>query len=204
MKKMREKVDWEAIKRQLGTDRQSLERNFAPSAEACRQILQARAVQLAREARKENERDQEIEILEFLIAGERYAFEVVWVREATVLKDLTPLPGTPPFVLGIANVRGHILSVIDLRRFFDLPAKGLTQLNKVVILRNESMEFGVLTDEIVGVAKLAASALQDSLPTLTGVRAEYLRGVTADRLVLLDAQKLLNDENIIVNEEISA
>jgi purine-binding chemotaxis protein CheW len=197
-------IDWEQVRRQLQADRETLERNFAPSADACARILQERAAILAREPDADNQPAHEFEVLEFVVAGERYAFKTEWVREVNVLKDLTALPGTPPFVFGIANVRGRILSVIDLRRFFELPEKGLTQLNRVVILRSETMEFGVLADDIVGVWKLAADTLQDSLPTLTGVRAEYLLGVTAGRLALLDAERLLGDKNIVVNREVTA
>jgi purine-binding chemotaxis protein CheW len=197
-------IDWEQVRRQLQADRETLERNFAPSADACARILQERAAILARETDADSRPAREFKVLEFIVAGERYAFETRWVREVNVLKDLTTIPGTPSFVFGIANVRGRILSVIDLRRFFELPERGLTQLNKVVILHNESMEFGVLADDIAGVDTLDATALQDALPTLTGVRAEYLLGVTAGRLALLDAERLLGDKNIVVNREVAA
>ena len=97
-------------------------------------------------------------------------------------------------------MRGKALSVIDLKKFFDLPEKGLGDLNKVIVLSSAAMEFGVLADVIVGIKKIRLSDLQPSLPTLTGIRKDYLKGVTGDRLVVLDAGKILSDKKIVVNE----
>ena len=136
------------------------------------------------------------------MAYERYGIESTYVSEVYPLKDLTPLPCTPAFVLGIINVRGQIISVLDLKKFFDLPEKGLTDLNKVIILRNEEMEFGILADVILGVVNVPLSYLQPTLPTLTGIREEYLKGITGERLVILDAGKLLSSRKIVVHEEV--
>ena len=99
-------------------------------------------------------------------------------------------------------MRGQILSIIDLKKFFDLPEKGLTDLNKVIVVQREGMAFGILADVILGVRRIAPQDLQPSLPTLTGIRAEYLRGVTKERLVVLDVGKILLDKNIVVQEEV--
>ena len=123
------------------------------------------------------------------------------MREVYPLNDLTPVPCTPPFVLGIINVRGQIISVIDLKKLFGLPEKGLGDFNKVIILKSDTMEFGVLADVIVGFRTMPLAGLQQIIPTLTGVREEYLLGVTEDRLIVLDAEKILSDEKIVINEE---
>lgn len=163
-------------------------------------VLRERAERLAREPQAV-EADQRLEIVEFLLSGERYAIESLFIREVYPLKELTPLPCTPPYVLGIVNMRGKILSVIDMRRFFDLPDQGLSDLNKVIIVHGAGMEFGILADAILGVSTISARELQPTLPTLTEIRGEYLKGVTRERLVLLDAGKMLSDRRIIVHEE---
>jgi len=165
-------------------------------------ILKARAVALAREPAKSGEEEERIEIVEFLLADERYAIESHYIGEVYPLKDLTPLPCTPAFVLAVINMRGKILSVIDLRTFFDLPNRGLSDLNKVVVLHDGAMEFGVLADAIIAARWIPRSSLLSSLPTLTEVRAEYLMGVTEERLVVLDGGKILSDKGIVVHEEI--
>jgi purine-binding chemotaxis protein CheW len=65
------------------------------------------------------------------------------------------------------------------------------------------MEFGILADSIIGVRTIPLTELQPSLPTLNGVREEYLKGVSKDRTVVLDGKKLLSDRKLIVHEEIA-
>jgi len=163
-------------------------------------ILKERAKALAKKP-EEKEQGESIEVVEFMLASERYGVESSYVREVYPLREFTPVPCTPAFVLGIINVRGQILSVVDIRKFYELPEKGISELNKVIILRNSKNEFGILADEILGARQLLLHELQPSLPTLTGIRAEYLRGVTKEQLVVLDAEKILSDKKITVHEE---
>ncbi|MBI5446920.1 MAG: purine-binding chemotaxis protein CheW [Deltaproteobacteria bacterium] len=174
---------------------------WIPTQEERRRILRQRARALARVPEREPAGER-LQVVEFLVSSERYGIESAYVGEVYPLKDLAPIPCTPPFVLGVVNVRGRILSVLDLRKFFDLPEKGPSDLNKVLILGDGAMEFGVLADEILGFRSLPADALQPSLPTLTEVRAEYLKGVTRERLVVLDGSKILSDPRIVVHEEV--
>ena len=195
-------LDWREVEQHLETARAAMERGWAPDAEEAKRILKARARALAHEPAKDEADDDYIEVVEFVLAYEQYAVETRHVREIHPLEHLTPLPCTPAFVLGIVNVRGEILSVIDLRKFFDLPEKGLTDLNKVIVLESENMLFGVLADAVIGARRVRVADIQPSLPTLTGVREAYLMGVTAERTVILDAEKLLADEKIIVQEQV--
>lgn len=200
-KKTNKTIDWREAERRLETARVAIEHIWAPTAEATQRILKERAQTLAREAVPAEAADAGIEVIEFLLAHEWYAVESKYVREVYPLEELTPLPCTPSFVLGIVNLRGEILSVIDIKKFFGLPEKGLTNLNKVIMLESEDMAFGILADAINGVRRIPRASIQPSLPTLTGIREDYLLGVTAERVVILDAEKLLTDEKLIVSEQ---
>lgn len=178
-----------------------LEANATPTPEEKKKILKQRAKHLARPRETDVRELGQLEIVEFLLAYERYAIESSWVREVYPLKELTPLPGTPAFVSGIINVRGRIVSVLDMKSFFDLPPKGLTDLNKVIIVGDGQMEFGLLADAVCGVSHVPLQEIQPPLPTLTGIRQEYLKGLTSQRLVILDVAKILSDPGIIVREE---
>jgi purine-binding chemotaxis protein CheW len=195
-------IDWSEVKQRLEAARIATERIWAPTDEETQRILQERAQTLAREAVPAETADASIEVIEFLLAHERYAVASEYVREVYPLEDITPLPCTPAFVLGIVNLRGEILSVIDIKKFFDLPEKGLTNLNKVIVLESADMVFGIVADAISGVRRIQRADIQPSLPTLTGIREDYLQGVTAERVVILDAEKLLNDEKLIVQEQV--
>jgi purine-binding chemotaxis protein CheW len=169
-----------------------------------RHILRARAEALARAPEQAPVAATLLELMEFRLAEERYAIETRSVREVCLLKDLTPLPCTPPFVLGVVNVRGRIVPVLDLKKFFDLPEPGLTDLHRIILVGGQDLELGLLADSVVGVASIPADSLQPSLPTLTGIRSDYLKGLTAERVVVLDVARLLADPRIIVDEEVES
>ena len=194
-----ERIDWNRVHERIAETNAAIDKGFAPGPEKLKEILRARADELARDPRREDA--EHVEIVEFMLANERYGLESCYVREVYPLRDYTPLPCTPPFVLGLINVRGRIISVIDIGKFFDMPEKGIGELNNVLIVRDSKMEFGILADSIVGVRKIAVERIQPSLPTLGGIRGEFLRGVTGEPLAVLDASKLLADRNIIVHEE---
>jgi len=166
------------------------------------QILRSRARVLARPPQLAETAGSSLEVLEFRLARESYAVETRHVQEVYPLKNLTQLPCTPPFVLGVVNVRGRITPVIDIKKFFDLPDKGLTDLHRIILIRGGGLELGLLADVIVSVRRVALDSLQACLPSLTGIRAEYLKGVTAERLVVLDLDRLLADPKIVVNETV--
>ncbi|TAN51601.1 MAG: purine-binding chemotaxis protein CheW [Methylococcaceae bacterium] len=195
-------IDWREVELYMEAALAAIENGWTPTPEQTWQILKQRAKALAQEPEPSAAAGEHVECLTFHLAHEAYAVEARFVREVCPLEHLTPLPCTPPFVLGIVNLRGEILSVLDLKKFFGLPEKGLTDLNKVIVLQSGGMHFGVLADAICGVHRLARRDLQPPLPTLTGIHEDYLLGVTAQRLIFLDAAKLLANERLIVHEQV--
>ena len=195
------KVDWTEVHRHLEATTAAMERVITPGIDDKKRLLKERARTLAQEDVEVYAGLQYLEVVEFRLAGEVYGIETSYIREVYPLKELVPIPGTPPFFLGITSVRGQILSVIDIKRFFDLPDKGLTELDKVVIVRSGEVELGIRADVVLGMRSIPRGDIQPSLPTLIGVRDKYLRGVTKDAVIILDIQKLLADENLIVHAE---
>jgi len=195
-------LDWAEVHHRLEAARIAAEQGWRPTPEETQRILRDRAKELAREAAAGDESRAFLEVIEFLVASERYGIESQHVREVYPVRDLTVLPCVPPHVLGVINVRGRIVSVVDLKRFFELPEKGLTDLNKAIIVSAAEMELGLLADAVVGLRRIPARDLQPSLPTLTEIRAEYLKGVCGDRLVVLDAEKILSDPKLVVHQQV--
>lgn len=165
-----------------------------------REVLRARARLLARPVRGEVTSAGNWDVLEFKLSKERYAIEQSMVREVVPLRDLTPLPCTPPFVSGIVSIRGHIVAVIDIKTLFDLPASGIADLHVVIVLKDEDADVGILADVVVGMRSVRPSDCQPSLPALTGTRARYVKGVTDDHVVILDAAAILADPALVVND----
>lgn len=164
-------------------------------------LLLARAKDLARETHAAAADDGDaLEVLEFGLSDETYAFELSHVREVGDLVELTPLPGVPDRVPGITCLRGQIIAVVDLRKIFQLAERGLRDSRQVIVLQSANMEFGVLAERVAGVRRLPLAGLQASLPTLTEVRAAYLKGIAADGTVVLSAAKLLADPQLVVQQ----
>jgi len=193
-------IDWGKIHLRIESVKTAIESGYTPGSEEKKKILKKRAELFAREP-EDIKKDEYIEVVEFILALEHYGIESHYIREVYPLKDYTPIPCTPPFVFGLLNVRGQVISIVNIKKFFDMPEKGLSDLNKVIIVQGNKMEFGILADSIIGVRNIALSEIQAPMPTLTGMREEFLKGVTEERMVILDAGKLLSDKNIIVHEE---
>jgi purine-binding chemotaxis protein CheW len=196
-----EPVGWTEARGKIAEMQVAIEIGFVPTPEQETEILKERAKALAEEPKAADVEADWLEVVEFDLAGESYALPLSQVREVSLLKELTPVPCTPPFVLGIINLRGEIRVVIDLKKFFNLPEKGITDLNKIIIIQNDEMQLGILADSIRSVRRVRIDDLQPALPTMTGIRVEHLRGVTSDRVVILDSGKILSDKRIIVDEQ---
>lgn len=195
-------IPWAEVHRRLEKVRVALERGFSPSSEEERAILKARAAELARKPEASRSEAQLLRVVAFELADESYAFELTSVREVCLFRELTPVPCTPPFVAGIVNLRGEIRTVIDLRRLFDLPPRTGTDANRILIIQDAEMRLGVLADAVRGVRCVHLEDLQVTLPTLTGIRAAYLRGVTSDRIAVLDAKRIVGDDRLLVRDEV--
>jgi purine-binding chemotaxis protein CheW len=167
-----------------------------------KRILRERAKQLAQERTVKQKAGTYREILEFSLASERYGLDVAEIQEIRPLQQYTQIPCTPAFVFGIINVRGRILSIIDLKKFFGLSDQGITNLNKVIILKNESMEFGILIDSVAGFRRVTPCEVHAAPATLSGIGAEYVSGITSEGMIILDSRKILSDKNIVVNETV--
>ena len=196
------RINWPQIHERLERARRALERGFELSPERQRELLKERARLLARPPQAVAPPEERLEVIEFRLGQTHYAIETQFAREVWSLRELTPVPCTPAFVRGVVNVRGRILSVLDLRRFFDLPLGGLSDLNKVIILRAAALEFGILADQVLGVRLLPVSELHAVTAAQAGIQAEYVRGVTGDTLLVLAADRLLADPRLIVREEV--
>ncbi len=154
-----------------------------------------------------------LDLLVFWLGKERYGVPVSYIREIYPLEQLTPVPRTPSFVAGVFSARGRILSVIDLSAFFELPAIKQSAQTKIIVVadsdlsagnmqRNNILEVGILADEVADVVTIFKEDIQPPLTTHTGLRAEYIQGITSDLLVVLNLDALLSDHRLIIQEEL--
>ncbi|HUX13601.1 MAG TPA: chemotaxis protein CheW [Spirochaetia bacterium] len=193
-------IDWNAIRSRMEGLTASLGRPKTSGAEAARTILKERAVLLAKKPDEARPAAEFLDLLAFQLSGEKYGLDPRLVNEVCGLIQLTPLPGLPDFVLGIMNLRGRIVSVIDLGKLFGLPERGLTDTDRVIIVGDGTMEFGLLANGVSGILTIPFAAIQESPPTLTGIRRDLLLGVTPDGVAVLDLSRMLSDERVLVGD----
>lgn len=141
-----------------------------------------------------------MDVLEFRLAHERYAVETSWVREVHALRSITPLPCTPAFVSGVVHLRGQLITVIDLRRFFGLPRVGLADLHRIVRLGAGPVELGVLADLHLDLMSLDPRQLRPASQAPAGLDARFVRGVSPAGAVVLDAAAILADPRLAIDE----
>lgn len=164
-----------------------------------RTILRERARALARHPEAPQTPGSPLLVLTFEAGSDRYGLDIACVREVQPVQQLTPLPGVPAFVAGIVHLRGQMLGVVDLVRFFDLPvASEPLPRQIVVIVRVREAEFGVFADAVAGVQTLDAAELQPTPPTLAGIRGDVLRGITAAGLIVLDGRRLATHDRLVL------
>lgn len=175
-----------------------LSRSIQPPTDRETQMILERRAQLIALPDEADEQITYPEILRFSLGYVEYAVEMQYVREVILTGDITPVPGIPLFITGISVVRGRIISLVDLRKFFGMPEAGLTDFNRVIILSDGRMTFGLLVDRIRGTSHLKKPF--SSPTTQTNIPKSHLIGITGD-LIVIDGKALLTDESMVVNEQ---
>ncbi|MDP3814681.1 chemotaxis protein CheW [Pseudomonas sp.] len=194
---LEDQLRWTQLHKRMSELEQRLVDGFGLRPDDLAERLRLRTQQWAGQRDSEAALDL-FEVLSFSLSGELYAIGSEHVAQVLPLNHYTPLPSTPAYVLGIVNVRGRIVSVLDLRVLFELPIGHLSDRSFLLILQSPEMEFGLLIDRVLGVAQISRDGLQTGLANLSGVRANYLLGVSAQQCTVLDGARLLGDPNLRV------
>ena len=195
-------INWEQAHARLEQIRQSLDAGASLPPEEVRRILRARAQALAKPLEEALTPAEALELLVFSLAGERYGVEAGHILEVVPLPELTPVPCTPPFVLGVINHRGRILPVLDLRRLLELGGQGVPAGSRVVAVEAGGMTFGIFAEAVAGTFRVASHEVAPPPVTLTGDRQALIEGVTGEMVAVLDLGALARDPRIVVNDEV--
>ncbi|MBW8190780.1 chemotaxis protein CheW [Neiella marina] len=141
--------------------------------------------------------DQVLQWVTFRLDNETYGINVMQVQEVLRYTEIAPVPGAPGYVMGIINLRGNVVTVIDTRSRFGLQSAEVTENSRIVIIEAEKQVIGILVDSVAEVVYLRSSEI-DSAPNVgTEDSAKFIQGVSNrddELLILVDLNKLLNDE----------
>jgi purine-binding chemotaxis protein CheW len=165
-------------------------------------ILHERATVLAIEKTAAVISQDLFEIIEFIICGEKYGISIEYIKRVVKLRDFITLPGLPQYVLGIMNVHGEIVTLIDLRKLFNLNTTQSEEMSYVIIVQWNDITVGLLCEEISGFVTIQRDEIQSSFLSLAGIKTEYLTGVTEDRIAILNIMTLLYVTILIIQESL--
>jgi purine-binding chemotaxis protein CheW len=130
----------------------------------------------------------------FSLGKELYGVTIHAVESIIKLQAITQVPKTATFILGVTNLRGTVVPVLDLRIRFNLPINEDTANTRIVIVNSEGSKVGIVVDEVTEVLKVARNTIQPPPPLSTTIESSFINGIARinDRLViLLDLEKVL-------------
>lgn len=152
---------------------------------------------LAQSGKAKEGNDQVLQWVTFKLQEETYGINVMQVQEVLRYTDIAPVPGAPMYVLGIINLRGNVVTVIDTRARFGLPPSDVTENSRIVIIEADKQVIGILVDSVAEVVYLRASEIDTAPNVGTDESAKFIQGVSnrdGELLILVDLNKLLTDE----------
>lgn len=136
----------------------------------------------------------------FQLADEIYGINVMQVQEVLRMSEIAPVPGAPAAVMGIINLRGNVVTVIDTRELFSLPTNELTELTRIMMVECNRLTVGLLVDSVAEVVNIDDRDI-DAAPSVGGDdHARYIRGVyhhDGGILILIDLDKLVGADGQI-------
>lgn len=159
---------------------------------------------MAKEQTSKQDRDKDVEAndevlqwVTFRLEEETYGINVMQVQEVLRYSEIAPVPGAPDYVLGIINLRGNVVTVIDTRLRFGLPQTEVSDNSRIVIIESDKQVIGILVDSVAEVVYLKSSEI-DSAPNVgTDESAKFIQGVSnrdSELLILVDLDKMLTDD----------
>ncbi len=141
--------------------------------------------------------DPVLQWVTFMLAGEKYGVNVMQVQEVLRYTDIAAVPGAPGYVIGIINLRGNVVSVIDTRNRFNLPSAEVNDNTRIVIIEADTHVIGILVDSVAEVVYLRQSEIETAPSIGNEESAKFIQGVSHkndELLILIELDKLLTDD----------
>lgn len=140
-----------------------------------------------------------VQYLTFMLADEEYGIDILKVQEIKGWESATGIPNAPEFVLGVINLRGKVIPIVDLRKLFKLPGVEYGKSTVVIVVKvgfeGHSRTVGMVVDAVSEVYNISGN-MEQATPDFGGVvNTEFVKGLTAvdgKMIILLDVDKLIN------------
>ena len=172
-------------------------------------VLENRARDLARTGDMETTEQELLHLLAFTMGEERFGVDLQYIQEIQPLKRemWSLVPCTPGFIVGAANIRGRIYSIMNIAAYLEIGTEVDMEKAHVLLIRGETvpermlMEFCILAEDRPKLEQIPLTAVQPATGTVSAKGQEFIQGVTSDMLMILDLEKLISHPGIIVKEE---
>lgn len=137
----------------------------------------------------------DIKVIVFQLADKEYVIPVSQVQSIEKMMQITRVPKTPSFVKGVINLRGVVTPIIDLRERFEIQANALDDRSRMIMIKADDIEVGLIVDAANDVLDIPSSAIEPQPDVVGTIESEFIAGVAKlDRrlLVLLNLDKVLS------------
>ncbi len=141
--------------------------------------------------------DDVIQWVTYHLGDEHYGIAVMQVQEVLRVTEITPVPGAPDYVLGIINLRGNVVTVLDTRKRFGMPPKEVDDASRIIIIEACDQVIGLLVDSVAEVVYLKSSEIESAPNVGNDDSARYIQGVHSSEgnlLIMIDVNKLLTED----------
>lgn len=141
--------------------------------------------------------DTMLQYVTFRLDDETYGINVMRIQEVLRYTEIAPVPGAPDYVLGIINLRGNVVTVIDTRRRFGLMDAEVTDATRIVVIEAENQVIGILVDSVAEVVYLRQSEIETTPNVGNEESAKFIQGVcnkNGELIILVEFDKMLSDE----------
>ncbi|SFC17095.1 purine-binding chemotaxis protein CheW [Marinospirillum celere] len=145
----------------------------------------------------ESTSDPVLQYVTFRLAEETYGINVMMVQEVLRYTEIAPVPGAPDYVLGIINLRGNVVTVIDTRQRFGLMPGEVSDATRIMIIEADQQVVGIMVDSVAEVVYLKQSEIETAPNVGNEESAKFIQGVcnkNGELLILVELNKLMSDE----------
>ncbi|MDF1589427.1 MAG: chemotaxis protein CheW [Gammaproteobacteria bacterium] len=143
--------------------------------------------------------DPVLQWVTFQLEDETYGMNVMQVQEVLRITEIAPVPGAPDYVLGIINLRGNVVTVIDTRRRFGLGSKQPDDMSRIIVVEVDGNVIGMLVDSVAEVVYLHQSQIETAPNVSNDDSSRFIQGVSSQEdklLILVDVDKFLTEEEM--------
>ncbi len=147
----------------------------------------------------EAKKRKNMRLLSFVLNDENYSVEINQIKEVLDFYKVTRVPNTPEFIVGVVNLRGEIISLIDIKYFLGLTQSGELHQTKIIVTDVSGALVGLLVDDVRATIDIEENSIQPPLSTVKSSITQYTKGqiqVDEEIYVLLDLKKILDADQI--------